>query len=131
MEILTTGVDIIEIERLREAIDKHGSHFLDKIYTPIELTQTAQHPASLAARFAAKEAVAKALGCGIGPIGWRDIEIQLDTAHRPRIFLSGAAAELAEKLGLDCWEVSLSHSQTIAVAFVVAYNRYRFIASAT
>ena len=122
MESLSTGVDIIEIDRVREAIKRHGIRFLNKVYTEIELSQTNQHPASLAARFAAKEAVSKALGCGIGPVSWREIEIRLYSAHRPKIYLSGSAAEYAANLGLDCWQVSLSHSQTSAVAFVIAYR---------
>lgn len=122
MGILNNGVDIIEIERVREAIERHGPLFLDRIYTPLELSQTNRHPASLAARFAAKEAVAKALGCGIGPIGWREIEIRLDAAHCPQILLSGAAAEYAEKLGLINWRVSLSHTHNLAIAFVIAYG---------
>lgn len=124
-ELLTTGVDIIEIERIREAIKRHGDRFLKKVYTGTELSQSRQHPASLAARFAAKEAVSKALGCGIGPVGWRDIEIRLDEARRPGVYLSGPARELAARLGLDRWQVSLSHSQTQAVAFVVAFSSER------
>jgi holo-[acyl-carrier protein] synthase len=124
---LSTGVDIIEIDRVREAIKRHGKRFLNKVYTDIELFQTNQHPASLAARFAAKEAVSKALGCGIGPVSWREIEIRLDSAHRPKIYLSGSAAEYAANLGLDCWQVSLSHSQTLAVAFVIAYHKNELI----
>lgn len=120
-ELLTTGVDIIEIDRIREAIDRHGDRFLQKVYTEIELSQSHLHPASLAARFAAKEAVSKALGCGIGPVGWRDIEIRLDEAHRPSVFLFRAARDLAARLELDHWQISLSHSQTLAVAFVVAF----------
>jgi holo-[acyl-carrier protein] synthase len=126
MEPLTTGVDIIEIDRVRAAIERHGHRFLNKVYTEIELFQTDLRPASLAARFAAKEAVSKALGCGIGPVGWRDIEIRLDEARRPKIFLAGPAQELASRLGLDCWQVSLSHSQTLAVAFVIAFHGAAF-----
>lgn len=76
--------------------------------------------ASLAARFAAKEAVAKALGTGIGPVSWREIEIRRGSARQPVLLLHGAAAQLAAELGLTEWSISLSHSQETAVAVAIA-----------
>jgi holo-[acyl-carrier protein] synthase len=119
---LSNGVDLIEIERVREAIERHGDRFLTRVYTSYELEEVRREPASLAARFAAKEAVAKALGCGIGEIGWREIEIRRDPVRRPQLFLYGGASQLAQSLGLVHWSVSLSHTQTIAVAFVIGYG---------
>ena len=117
---IATGVDIIEIERMREAIRRHGEHLLQRIFTPGELMDTKSQPASLAARFAAKEAVAKALGTGIGPVGWRDIEVLHGPAKQPILHLHGAAAQMAEKQGLTQWAISLSHSQVEAIALVIA-----------
>ena len=120
MTILTTGVDVIEIERIEGAIERHGERFLNRIYTPLELREARNNVSSLAARFAAKEAVAKALGCGIGPVSWREIEIQRGPANRPLLHLNGAAAQLADEQHLQTWSISLSHSQHHAVAFAAA-----------
>ncbi len=111
-----TGVDLIEIERVRKMILRHGSRFLERIFTPNELAEVGEFPASLAARFAAKEAVAKALGTGIGRVGWREIEILSDQDRRPHLHLHGEANRLAIELHLTTWSISLSHSQTHAVA---------------
>ena len=117
---LSNGVDVIEIERLREAIDRHGERFLNRVFTPLELAEVGTDPASLAVRFAAKEAVAKALGTGIGPVSWREIEIRRGSARQPLLSLHGAAAQLAADLGLTHWSISLSHSQEMAVAVAFA-----------
>jgi len=160
---LATGVDLIEIERIRDTIARSGESFLQRIYTAAELelcrgdkkiygTRTSAdergekreksacirvHPrpeestptenrsiyfslASLAARFAAKEAVAKALGCGIGQVSWQEIEILRDDANAPVLHLHGAAQALADKIGLTTWSLSLSHTETHAIAFVAA-----------
>ncbi len=111
-----TGIDLIEIERVRTTIIRHGSRFLERIFTPNELVEVGGVPASLAARFAAKEAVAKALGTGIGRVGWKEIEILSDQDRRPRLYLHGEANRLAIELHLTTWSISLSHSQTHAVA---------------
>ncbi|HTP03344.1 MAG TPA: holo-ACP synthase [Anaerolineales bacterium] len=118
--ILRTGVDLIEIGRIEEVIHRHGSRYLDRVYTHAELAQLGSDPESLAGRFAAKEAVAKALGCGIGEVAWREIEILGDEQNAPRLTLYGAAEQKAKALGLVTWSVSISHSTSQAVAFVVA-----------
>jgi holo-[acyl-carrier protein] synthase len=117
---LRTGVDLIEIARIEEVITRHGRHYLDRVYTPAELDQAARQTESLAGRFAAKEAVAKALGTGIGEIGWKEIEILGDDQSAPTLKLHGAAASKAEELGLSAWSVSISHSMSHAVAIAVA-----------
>lgn len=117
---LRTGVDLIEIERLKQVIERHGNRFLDRVYTPEELSEVGENMASLAARFAAKEAVAKALGTGIGIIAWREIEIRRGPQREPVLYLHGEAKALAESLGLTSWSLSLSHSASQAVALVVA-----------
>ena len=119
-QILATGVDIIEIERIQKAMERHGQRFLRRVFTAGELEESAGNPSSLAARFAAKEAVAKALGCGIGPISWQEIEIRRGEARQPLLVLHGAAAELASQQGLQTWSISLSHSLAYAVAFATA-----------
>jgi holo-[acyl-carrier protein] synthase len=119
MTRLATGIDLIEVQRIQEAIERHGARFLERIYTPEELVEAANSPASLAARFAAKEAAAKALGCGIGAVGWRDIEILRGPTGKPGIILHGSAAHRAAEQGLESWSVSLSHTREHAVAVVV------------
>lgn len=119
---LACGVDIIEIERLAQTIARHGERFLERIYTGQELADCRNLTASLAARFAAKEAVAKALGTGIGPVNWKEIEILRGARGAPHLALHGSAEQIAVESGLVNWAISLSHSQTHAVAFVVAMS---------
>ena len=124
---LSSGVDLIEIERVREALQRHGERFVRRVFTPAELSDVcgdnrayAQFAPSLAARFAAKEAAAKALGCGIGDVGWQEIEILRSPNQSPHLHLHGAAQTLAASLGLSTWSVSLSHTASHALALVVA-----------
>lgn len=120
--ILRTGVDLIEIERVRQAVERHGERFLGKVFTPDELTHCAGRIESLAARFAAKEAAAKALQSGIWRqgIAWTDLEVVRDASHAPSLRLHNAAARLAASHSLHTWSVSLSHDRAYAIAFVVA-----------
>lgn len=122
---LSTGVDLVEIARVRDALERHGDRFLARIFTPVEREQCGGRVDSLAARFAAKEAAAKALGCGIGIVQWTDIEIISDESKAPHVYLHGAGASLAQKLGLATWSVSLSHTATHALAFIVAAGELR------
>jgi holo-[acyl-carrier protein] synthase len=117
---LATGVDLIEIARIEEVIARHGKHYLERIYTPAELDYCGQRTESLAGRFAAKEAVAKALGSGIGDVNWKEIEVLGDEQNAPTLTLHGMAEQKAKELGLTTWSVSISHSQSHSVAFVVA-----------
>ncbi|MBI2759585.1 MAG: holo-ACP synthase [Chloroflexi bacterium] len=117
---LRTGVDLIEISRIEEVVARHGKHYLERIYTAAELGQFGKRIESLAGRFAAKEAVAKALGCGIGELTWKEIEILGDEQNAPALILHGAALEKAKEFGLATWSISISHSMSHAVAFVVA-----------
>lgn len=116
---LSTGIDLIETERISATIERHGERFLQRVFTEREIADCAGRAESLAARFAAKEAVAKALGCGIGDIGWQEIEVQRNAKRAPKLILSGEAARLAKKKKLKTWSVSLSHSQSHAIAMVV------------
>ncbi len=117
---LSTGIDLIEIGRLEDAIGRHGMRFLERIYTPRELEECGRNFPSLAGRFAAKEAVSKALGTGIGLIAWREIEVLRGAERAPVLHLHGSAANRAEELGLCSWSISLSHTRTHAVAVAVA-----------
>ncbi len=118
--MLSTGVDLVEIGRFARALNRWGEALLARLFTPAERVQCRGRVSSLAARFAAKEAVSKALGTGIGAVGWQDIEILADERGAPRVVLHRAAARRAQALGLRQWSLSLSHTETCAVAFVVA-----------
>jgi holo-[acyl-carrier protein] synthase len=120
MSELASGIDLIEIDRISAAIERHGERLLDRVFTPAELSEVGDNHASLAARYAAKEAVAKALGTGIGSIGWQEIEILRGPAGQPILHLSGAASQLASDQGLTNWSVSISHTQSHAIALAVA-----------
>jgi holo-[acyl-carrier protein] synthase len=115
----TIGVDIVEIERVAQSVERFGDRFLERVYTERELSYCNSRVTSLAARWAAKEAVAKALGTGIGEITWQEIEVVSEDNCRPTIRLHGAAADLAAQLGIKEFAVSLSHARDYAVAFVV------------
>jgi len=117
--VLRTGVDLIEISRIEEVVSRHGKHYLERIYTPAELEQCGKRTESLAGRFAAKEAVAKALGSGIGDVSWKEIEVLGDEQNAPVLILHGAAEQMAKGIGLTTWSVSISHSQSHSVALVV------------
>jgi holo-[acyl-carrier protein] synthase len=121
--MLRIGVDLIEIERVARVMARHGDRFFTRFFTESERQQCGHLPARLAARIAAKEAAAKALGTGIGDVRWVDIEVQSDTRGRPSLVLHHAAARLAAEMGLHDWQVSLSHTQDHAMAFVVAMSR--------
>ena len=117
---LRTGIDIIEIDRISEIVYNYKDRFLKRVFTAQELVEVGSNPASLSARFAAKEAVAKALGTGIGRVSWQEIEILRGPSREPQLHLHGTAADLAKEQGLVEWAISLSHSRTEAIAVVVA-----------
>ncbi|MGB9586006.1 MAG: holo-ACP synthase [Anaerolineales bacterium] len=118
--MIRSGIDIIEIERVAAAVQRHQEKFLQRIYTTQELINSQGKPQSLAARFAAKEAVAKAIGSGIGKISWKDIEILSYENGQPYVNLRGYARDLSDQQGLSEWSISLSHSLQYAVAIAVA-----------
>jgi holo-[acyl-carrier protein] synthase len=118
--ILKTGIDIIEIPRIQAALDHHGERFLQRVFTPAEITECCGRAEALAVRFAAKEAATKALGTGIGLVTWREIETLHKRSGEPYLILHGQAMKIAEFLGLKTWAVSLSHSNENAIAVVVA-----------
>lgn len=117
---LRTGVDLCEISRLREAVERQGERLLARVFTAAEREQCGENYASLAARFAAKEAVGKALGTGLGPVAFTDIEVIRGENREPILRLHGKALEKANALNLTGWAISLSHTGEYALASVVA-----------
>jgi holo-[acyl-carrier protein] synthase len=117
------GVDIVEIESMDRYIKAGRDRYLQRVFTPAELAFCRDRLPQLAARVAAKEAVSKALGTGMRGIGWHDIEVVSNKRGRPSISLSGRAAILAERLHLSDWKISISHSPSFAIAFVISTYR--------
>ena len=127
---ISSGIDLIEIERIEKALERHGERFLKKIFSNTELERLVKYKerqvspriisAEVAARFAAKEACSKALGTGIGPVSWREMEVLNEPSGKPTLRLSGKAAQIAGFLGYSSWSVSLTHFRGMAAAVVVA-----------
>lgn len=123
MTILTSGVDMIEVSRVAQALDRHGARFESRFFTAQELAYCRGRPERLAGRFAVKEAVAKALGTGIGDVSWTEIEVVCDGRGKPELSLHGRALALAEQRGIAHWSVSLSHTKEHAVGFAVGLGQ--------
>lgn len=127
---ISSGIDLIEIDRIEKALERHGERFLKKIFSATELDRLLKFKdrqvnsrliaAEVAARFAAKEACSKALGTGIGPVSWREMEVLNEPSGKPTLRLTGKAAKIAGFLGYTSWSVSLTHSRGMAAAVVVA-----------
>ena len=123
MSVLGIGVDLVECGRIQHSIDRFGDRFLQRVFTDgeIEYSMSMKYPARhLAARFAGKEAVAKAFGTGIGKsMGWRNIDIRKEASGEPFLVFSGPAQELAVKRGITSALITLSHTEHHAMAAVV------------
>jgi holo-[acyl-carrier protein] synthase len=121
--IIGSGIDLVEIVRIKESLERYGERFLDRIYTAAEQAYCMRKrnaAESLAARFAAKEAGAKALGTGISHgISWREIEVVREPGGRPNLRFHGRAAQIAAHLGVARAALSLTHTAQLAVASVV------------
>lgn len=115
----TVGVDIIEIARIAAALERWGDRFLSRVFTEREVQYCRGRVPELAVRFAAKEAVMKALGTGVRGIAWREIEVLPMRGGKPLVFLHGRAELRARYLGLQDLAISLTHSQEFAIASVV------------
>lgn len=124
--VVGLGTDLIEIARVQQSLDRFGKRFMEKVFTDSEIAycQRKKHAAeSFASRFAAKEAAAKALGTGISRgITWREIEVRREAGEPPTLHLNGRAAERAAVMGVRNIQLSLTHSQEIAMAVVIAEN---------
>jgi holo-[acyl-carrier protein] synthase len=123
MTSYAVGVDIIEIERVKKALQRHKGRFLNRIYTPVEVAYCRGRAHELAARFAAKEAVMKALGTGARGLAWREIEVLPNRRGKPIVYLYGRALERARQIGVGGIEVSLTHSRQLALASVVSVQK--------
>ena len=117
---LRSGIDTIEISRLDSIQPSIRKRFITRVFTRNEITQAQGRTELLTGLFAAKEAVSKALGTGIGKVSWRDIEILHLPSGQPVVQLHGQAKIVADDLGLASWSVSISHDRTKAVAVAVA-----------
>jgi holo-[acyl-carrier protein] synthase len=119
MNSIYSGIDIVEISRIREAVARWGERFLQRVYTGPELEAYRDKLESLAVRFAGKEAAMKALGSGVGTVSWREIEILSGPQGKPEVRLYGRALEISRTQGLSGLEISLSHSRDNAIALVI------------
>src|SRR5438093_4682547 len=122
MNTSAVGIDIIEIERIERALAKFGPRFLRRVYTQLEAAFCRGRASELAARFAAKEAVMKALGTGARGVAWREIEVLPNHRGKPLVYLHGRAKARAQRIGLTALDISMSHSREFAVAFVVGQS---------
>jgi holo-[acyl-carrier protein] synthase len=118
--LLRTGIDLIEINRIEGLNPAIRRRFIERVFTPEEINELGDSNERLAGGFAVKEAVSKALGCGIGSISWHDIIIHHLPGGQPTLELTGNAANLAADLHLTQWSISISHSKSHAVASAVA-----------
>jgi holo-[acyl-carrier protein] synthase len=121
--VLGLGTDLIETGRVQQSIDRFGDRFLERIFSPGEIAYCKRKKnaaESFAARFAAKEAGAKALGTGISRgVTWKEFEVKREASGKPSLHLSGRAAELAAAMGVKRIQLSLTHSRELALAVVV------------
>ena len=130
MHILAHGIDIVDIDRLGQVLDNHQSHFLDRVFSPDEQAYCFANPKRcnehLAGRFAAKEAILKAIGTGWSRgIAWTEVEVVRTPSGRPTVRLSGRAAEEAAAAGITQWQLSISHIKTHAIASAIALGAPR------
>ena len=126
-DIIGIGTDITECDRIRKMLDKHGTYFLDRVYTDWEIEYCSPRKQSIehyTGRWAAKEAVLKAIGTGwIAGIAWRDMEVRNEEGGKPYIVTSGGVQKVVEELGITEIQISISHCQTHATAFAVAVRK--------
>ncbi len=113
------GVDIIEIERIRSVLTRHGERFLQRVFTEQEIQQCRGKALKLAGRFAAKEAISKVLGTGMHGVCWRELEVVQLSTGRPSVRLYGNASLRARKLGLSAFDVSISDLALFSIAVAV------------
>ncbi len=118
--MIYTGVDLIEIPRVAGVLERYPRRFLDKVYTEGEQRYSRGQAPQLASRFAAKEAVMKALGTGVRGVPWKDIEVTRRPGNAPEVLLHRKAKARAERMGIFRMALSLSHSREMAIASVVA-----------
>ena len=116
---VAVGIDIIEVERVSKVFAKHGERFLNRVFTEEEIQQCRGKATRLAGRFAAKEAISKALGTGLHGVKWREMEIVQLRSGRPSVRLHGFAKLRAQQLGLNAFDVSIADLAQISIAIAV------------
>jgi holo-[acyl-carrier protein] synthase len=119
---LFSGIDLVKVERFRELNPQILERFFARVFTQDERGYIAGSFERAAGIFAAKEALVKALGCGIGPVSWQEIAIRYEDTGRPLPELTGKAKAAEKALGIVEWSVSISHTRNSAVAMAVAYS---------
>jgi len=117
---IAVGIDIIEVDRVRKVFEHHGERFLKRVFTEAEVWQCRGKATRLAGRFAAKEAISKALGTGIHGVTWREMEVVQLRSGRPTVRLHGNAKRRAEMLGLSAFDVSIADLKEFSIAIAVA-----------
>ncbi len=117
---IAVGIDIIEVDRVRKVFAHHGERFLKRVFTEIEIQQCRGRVEKLAGRFAAKEAISKALGTGLHGVGWREMEVIHLRSGRPSVRLHGNAKRRAEALGLSAFDVSMADLAQLSIAIAIA-----------
>jgi holo-[acyl-carrier protein] synthase len=117
---IAIGIDIIEVDRVRKVYERHDERFLKRVYTEMEIRQCRGKPTRLAGRFAAKEAISKALGTGLHGVAWRDMEVVQLRSGRPTVTLHGRAKRRAELLGISAFDVSIADLKDFSIAVAVA-----------
>jgi len=124
MNVLGLGTDIIECLRIAKMIEKHGELFLQRVYTEHEVGYCSSRKAAnqhYAGRWAAKEAVLKAMGTGWSRgIRWRDIEVKVEVGGKPNVYIHGTAKEICNELGITDMLISISHCRSHATATAIA-----------
>lgn len=117
--VIGVGIDAVDVARFSLILRRRGG-FEERVFTPLERSTCAGTPGRLAARFAAKEATMKALGVGLGAFGFHDVWVEREDSGRPTLHVEGRAAALADAAGVSRWHVSLTHTELVAEAVVVA-----------
>jgi holo-[acyl-carrier protein] synthase len=121
---IAVGIDIIEVDRVRKVYEHHGERFLKRVFTETEVRQCRGKPTRLAGRFAAKEAISKALGTGIHGVAWREMEVVQLRSGRPTVTLHGNAKRRAELLGISAFDVSIADLKDFSIAVAVAIQTH-------
>ena len=119
MTKIRSGIDLVEIQRFRKLNPSILQHFIQRVLTRAEQAESSGSLIRLAGKFAAKEAAVKAVGCGIGPVCWQEIEILHNSAGQPTLVLYGNAMKFAIEQRITDWSVSISHTADYAVAEAV------------
>lgn len=123
--MFSIGVDIVQIKRIEKLMEKNYRNFYKKLFTEIEIKyieNNSYKPQTIAGLFSAKEAIAKAIGCGIGRLSWQDIEIIHNKDGKPMVNINERLKALLEVIGKNSIEISISHEKDYAIAFAICFK---------